>query len=127
MNLFRDTNGLKELKGIVPSEKSDKAQQSLHGRLEKERQVLKGIACEAVGTKNLMNLLGEVCCQNSHEPRIKEIVSVLSIRAGSRKFLAPKSAYSPVPFSEVAHESNRKGRTAQRFESRVVYNHGLQH
>ena len=72
-----------------------------------------------------MNLLGELRCQNSHEPRIKEIMSVLSIRAGSRKFLAPNSTFSPVPFSEVAHQSNRKGRTAQRFESRVVYSDGL--
>lgn len=87
----------------MPSEKSDKVQQSLHGRLEKERHVLKGIAYVAVGTKKLMNLLGELRCQNSHEPRIKEIVSVLSIRAGSRKFLAPNSTFSPVPFSEVAH------------------------
>ena len=87
----------------MPSEKSDKVQQSLHGRLEKERHVLKGIAHVALGTEKLMNLVGELHRQNSHEPRIKEIVSVLSIRAGSRKFLTPKSAYSPLPISEVAH------------------------
>lgn len=46
------TNGLKEPKGIAPSQKSDKLPKNLCVSLEKDRHVLKRIADVVVGTKN---------------------------------------------------------------------------
>lgn len=43
-----------------------------------------------------------------------------------RKLLSPpRKAYSPMIFSNIAKEKNRKGRKFKRVESRVIVNHRL--